>query len=351
MHTSLQKRLLQLMQQGHYTPLPLKTLATKLELPPQEQQKLDSMLKELCSDGIVVKVKRNRFCLPKDADLVSGIIYFRQSGAGCLKVDNRSANGSVEAYAIRAEDTGLALHGDHVLCRLISPQRRGSPSSRRLRVHARERSEAQPARVIRILQRANETVVGTLQRDKTCYYVIPDDPRFLYDILVPPPASAKLKPKPRANQKVIVRLYEWTQRHLNPQGMIVAILGESHQPKAELQSLLHKYRLDPEFPLAVKRDVKAIPQQVNKDDVKGRLDLRGLPTLTVDPDDAKDFDDALSLQHLPHGDVLVGIHIADVSAYVRPGSRLDKEAQARGNSTYLPGCVIPMLPPDRKSVV
>ena len=344
MYTSLQKSLLQLMQKGHYTPTTLKGLASELGLKSTEHRKLSVILKELCGDGIIVKVKRDRFCLPKDANLISGIISFRQSGAAQVKVDRIDPKGRIATYTIRAEDTGLALHGDHVLCRCRSPERSQKSLHQKSRMRAGDRTAAPLARVIRILQRSSDTVVGTLQRDKTCYYVIPDDPRFLYDILVPPPARASIKPKPRVNQKVVVRLYEWTQRHLNPQGEIVEILGETHQPDAELRALLHKHRLDPEFPDAVNREAKALPQRVSARDVKGRLDLRGLPTLTVDPDDAKDFDDALSVQYIPQGDVLVGIHIADVSAYVRPGSSLDKEAQARGNSTYLPGQVIPMLP-------
>ena len=199
-------------------------------------------------------------------------------------------------------------------------------------------------RVIRILKRARITIPGTLEQAKHASYVIPDDPRIIHDILVPDPKNSGLKPIPKVGDKVVVKMLEWKQRHLNPEGEIMEVLGRTHEPDAEFKAILYKYDLNPRFPSAVEQQTKDIPDVVRSEDIGNRQDCRDIFTFTIDPDDAKDFDDALSLELLEDGKTRVGVHIADVSAYVKPGSPLDREAQERGNSTYLVGTVIPMLP-------
>jgi ribonuclease R len=161
---------------------------------------------------------------------------------------------------------------------------------------------------------------------------------------VPDPKNSGLKPIPKVGDKVVVKMLEWKQRHLNPEGEIIEVLGRTHEPDAEFKAILYKYDLNPKFPSAVEQQTKDIPNVVRPEDFGNRQDCRDLFTFTIDPDDAKDFDDALSLELLEDGKTRVGVHIADVSAYVKPGSPLDREAQERGNSTYLVGTVIPMLP-------
>uniref|UniRef100_UPI0005B9899C ribonuclease R family protein n=1 Tax=Geminisphaera colitermitum TaxID=1148786 RepID=UPI0005B9899C len=144
--------------------------------------------------------------------------------------------------------------------------------------------------------------------------------------------------------KVVVKLREWKNRHAIIEGEIIERLGKTFEPGAEFTAILRKYDLDPAFPDAVIREAAAIPDRIRTTDTKGRLDYRDIPTFTIDPDDAKDFDDALSIEHLDGDRIRIGIHIADVSHYVKPGTALDNEARKRGNSTYLVGAVIPMLP-------
>ena len=144
--------------------------------------------------------------------------------------------------------------------------------------------------------------------------------------------------------KVVVRLNEWKERHMNPDGALVQRLGRAFEPRAELAAIYHKYNLSTSFPDPVAREAIAIPSEVQPEDLAGRRDYRAIPTFTIDPDDAKDFDDALSIEYLGGGDVRVGVHIADVSYYVKSGTAIDREAQQRGNSTYLVGTVVPMLP-------
>ncbi|MBZ0173337.1 MAG: RNB domain-containing ribonuclease, partial [Phycisphaerales bacterium] len=176
------------------------------------------------------------------------------------------------------------------------------------------------------------------------WVVVPDDPRFVHEVLVPDPARSKLKPKPAAGDKVVVQLHEWRRPQDALTGEISTRLGRTHEPRAELLGIFEKYGLDPQFPDVVQHEVAKLPDRVQPREMVGRLDYRNVPTFTIDPDDAKDFDDAISIEQIEHDEIRVGVHIADVSAYVKPGTALDREAQRRGNSTYLVGTVIPMLP-------
>jgi ribonuclease R len=192
-------------------------------------------------------------------------------------------------------------------------------------------------RVIRILERANDTVVGTLQRSKQdFFYVIPDDPRLQHDVYVQPGAG-------RIGDKVVVKLEAWESRHVNPEGNILEVLGPAHAPGIDMLSIIRKHDLPERFPDEVEREAERIPETVPPEEIARREDLRGRFVVTIDPDDAKDFDDAIDVERTAQGWRL-GVHIADVSHYVRPGTALDTEARARGNSTYLADRVIPMLP-------
>lgn len=338
---SLEKRLLSLLDQPDYVPLTQESIASKLGLNKKEIKELHRTILRLLDQGVIARVKKNKFIRPKDADLVSGTIRFRQSGAAILIPDDPKETPLV----IRAEDTAVALHGDKVLVR-----RTEEPEWKQRR-YPRKRNKISGAyiseptgRVIRILQRKNQTLTGTLKRAKLFYFVIPDDPRIIHNILVLPPEQSGITPTPKVDDKVVVELQEWKQRHTNPEGRIIEVLGTSHEPFAEHKGILHRYKLNPSFPDDVMREVRSIPDKVSPDQTRGRLDFRNKLTFTIDPDDAKDFDDALSIEYLKDGNLEIGIHIADVSHYVKPGTALDREAMTRGNSTYLVGEVIPMLP-------
>lgn len=334
---NLEERLLEILRRKDYTPLRLDELAHALRLDRRDEKKLGPILHYLLNKGFIAKVKQDRFVIPRDADLQSGRIKFRQSGVGVFIPDETGSGPADAPWHIPSEDTGTALHGDLVLVRENKRPRhfRGPPKGGKA---------DKLGRVIKVLERANETLSGTLQRDHQFWNVTPDDPRIVRTVLVADPAQSSVFPPPKPGDKVLVRLADWTQPHLNPTGTIIENLGLTHTPGAEFKAILYKYHLQPEFPEPVVAEAAAIPPEVRPRDRAGREDIRDIFTITIDPDDAKDFDDALSLERLPGGDVRLGIHIADVSAYVRTGTVLDKEARARGNSTYLVGCVIPMLP-------
>jgi ribonuclease R len=193
-------------------------------------------------------------------------------------------------------------------------------------------------RIIRILERAHDTIVGTLQQSRNFFYVVPDDPRIVHNVYVQPARNA------RVGDKVVVRLESWDSRHVNPEGEITEVLGRSDAPGIDILSIIRTYHLPTTFPQAVLDEAEAIPQTVGRDMSEGREDLRQHFIVTIDPDDARDFDDAINVEKIDNETWELGVHIADVSAYVTPGTALDREARKRGNSVYLPDRVIPMLP-------
>lgn len=341
----LRSQLLKLFRTKDYVPMRREEIFAVLKLSPKEIKNGHRLLDQMLERGEIARLKKDKLCIPDDADLVSGRIMFRQNGAATLIPESTDGKPSApgQGYPVSVEDTGVAMHADQVLARIIQrPQRpfRGGRGKR----PAYDPNEKPNVRVIRILKRAREAIPGTLEKGRHAYYVIADDPRIIHDILVPEPANSGIKPLPKVGDKVVVKLLEWKQRHLNPEGEISEVLGRTHEPDAEFKAILFKYNLNPQFPAAVEKQTEAIPDHVREQDIEGRQDCRDIFTFTIDPDDAKDFDDAISIEELGDGKTRVGVHIADVSAYVKPGTPLDVEAQERGNSTYLVGTVIPMLP-------
>lgn len=337
----LRQKLLKLFGAKDYVPMRRMEIISVLKFDQDATKEAHTLLDKMLEQGEIARLKKDRLCIPEDADLVSGRLIFRQSGSAILIPDS---DPSGDGYPVKSEDTGVSMHGDTVLARKVDDQRRPFRGKGRQQRPEYRPDEKPNVRVIRILKRARITIPGTLEQAKHASYVIPDDPRIIHDILVPDPKNSGLKPIPKVGDKVVVKMLEWKQRHLNPEGEIIEVLGRTHEPDAEFKAILYKYDLNPRFPSAVEQQTKDIPGVVRSEDIGNRQDCRDLFTFTIDPDDAKDFDDALSLELLEDGKTRVGVHIADVSAYVKPGSPLDREAQERGNSTYLVGTVIPMLP-------
>jgi ribonuclease R len=205
-----------------------------------------------------------------------------------------------------------------------------------------DRLQQETGAVIRILERKRTQIVGTLQQGRQFLFVIPDDPRMPHDIYVPPPRDVG-RPA-NVGDKVVVELQEWQSRHTNPEGEIIEVLGSPDAEGVDMLSVLRQYQLPLHFPKGVLHEARAIGTTVAPNDLAGREDCRRQQVVTIDPDDAKDFDDAICLQRVSQDQWKLWVHIADVSHYVKPGSALDVEARKRGNSTYLVDRVIPMLP-------
>ena len=326
---TIREKLLALLRGADYRPQDPDEIAQTLRAKGPDRVLVRRTLREMERAGEIVRIRKNRYVLPSEADLITGKLSIHQAGYGFLVSEKP---GEADIF-IAAENTGTAMNGDRVVARINrdTPQRR-----------AKDRHRAE-GRVIRILERARDTIVGTLQQSKNFYYVVPDDPRLVHDVYVQVPTRVKLAKSPLRGDKVVVRLEDWQSRHVNPEGEIIEVLGRSDAPGVDMLSIIRKYGLPTEFAKAVNDEANRIPKSVEARMIEGREDLRGKFIVTIDPDDARDFDDAIDVEKIGEGWRL-GVHIADVSAYVTPGNALDREARRRGNSVYLPDRVIPMLP-------
>jgi ribonuclease R len=322
--TDLRAEILRLIRDPKYRPRDKIEIANALGYGAAQRNEVRRTLRDLEKEGEIARIRKNRYVQPDTADLVTGTLSVHEAGYSFLTNEKQ---GQADLF-IAAENTGTAMHGDRVVARII----RGAEFSR-------ARIPRAEGRVIRILTRANETIVGTLQQTRNFFYVVPDDPRLVHNIYVQP--SRVNHHQPRRGDKVVVRLEAWESRHVNPEGKIIEWLGPRTAPGVDILSIIRKYHLPLEFPKAILEEASAISETVTL--IDGREDLRQQLIVTIDPDDARDFDDAIQVEEIKSGWQL-GVHIADVSAYVRPGSALDREAQRRGNSVYLPDRVIPMLP-------
>jgi ribonuclease R len=329
---NLPQAILRLLERQNYAPADTSNFLHALGLRPHQEQALQKALRQLEQEGAIIRNKGNRYILAQKADLVPGIIRMNRQGKGFLEPDDPN----LKEIVIPENATSTALHGDTVLVR---------------RDVSRKRDRTAPAEstgaVVRVLKRKRSEIVGTLQRSKQFLFVIPDDPRIPHDVYVQPPRDTG-RPA-RVGDKVVVELHSWESRHTNPEGEIIEVLGPPDAEGVDMLSVFRSYNLPLHFPKKVLQEAERIAKlhprgEPTADECRGRVDCRGHCVITIDPDDAKDFDDAICLQKWDGDQWKLWVHIADVSHYVRPGTTLDEEARKRGNSTYLVDRVIPMLP-------
>src|SRR5436305_14879268 len=324
----IREQILGLLASPDCRPLDKSELAKALGRKSGVRMRLNQALRELERAGEIARIRKNRYVLPAEAELVTGTLSIHPAGYGFLITEKPDESDILVA----AENTGTAMHGDRVVVRITRDQ-----------PYARTKGR-QEGRVIRILEHAHDTIVGTLQHSRNFHYVVPDDPRIVHDVYVRPVEDRRSETAATVGDKVVVRLEPWESRHVNPEGQIVEVLGPASAPGVDMLSIIRKYHLPTEFPKNVLEEAQRIPETVGEEMFAGREDLREKFIVTIDPDDARDFDDAINVERIPGGGWNLGVHIADVSAYVKPGSALDREAYQRGNSVYLPDRVIPMLP-------
>ncbi|MGB9791870.1 MAG: ribonuclease R [Thermacetogeniaceae bacterium] len=318
--TALRERLLEVLERAH-RPLTILEIAERLE--DTEIAELMAVLNELEENGNVVCTRKKRYGLPEKMNLFVGTIQGHPKGYAFMIPDNVK----IGDIFISKENLNGAMHNDRVIVRPLGFSLRG------------KRAEGE---VIRILKRANRRVVGTFEEAGRQFgFVVPDEKRIGWDIFIPRTNTKGA----RTGDKVVVEITSWPEGRRNPEGRIVERFGASGEPGVDILSIIKKHDLPEEFPKRVLKEAEAIPQEVRPEDFEGRWDLRDLPMVTIDGEDAKDLDDAVSLTILPNGNYKLGVHIADVSYYVKENSELDKEAFRRGTSVYLVDRVIPMLPP------
>jgi ribonuclease R len=305
-------------------PLPASAIARALQIGSDDFLALTKILSALEREGKLARVRRDHYIIPQAADLFTGKLQIHAGGSGHVLAEDQ---GGKDLF-ISSDHLATALHGDKVVARLIrDPRDQGRP----------RRDGRAEGKIIRVVERADAPIVGTLQRTKNFFHVIADDPRFPRSLYVPAAEGGK------PGDKVVAVLDRWENSHVNPEGHIVQVLGPASAPGVDMLSVIHKHGLPREFPAPVEAEAKKFGSCVMEPDHAGREDLRDRMIITIDPDDARDFDDAIEVQPTESG-WDVSVHIADVSHYVKPGSPLDKEARLRGNSVYLADRVIPMLP-------
>lgn len=335
------KSLLRLIQSSDYKPVKKEALSSILKVPNAKKELFFECIDQLIQENQIEYGKNHRIQICETDGYIKGKIKFKQNGSALFFPEGSNTK---EPYTIAEQDTNVALQGDTILGRIIEKKKpRFDYRKKHRKSQSIQPNEAKSFRVLKIIQRARDTYIGTYREDtKDHSYIVADEPYIIPEFIVPKASIGELSIED--GDKVQFEIVNWSQRVIMPEAKILKILGKTHEPKAEFKAILMKYNLNPDFPKAVLEQADAIPPKVKKADMQNRLDLRNDYTFTIDPDDAKDFDDALSIKEINEDLIEIGVHIADVSAYVKPKTPLDVEAQNRGNSTYLVGTVIPMLP-------
>ena len=292
-----------------------KTLAIVNE---EQQEAMRRRLRAMENDGQLVFTKRKCYALPEKLDLLKGMVIGHREGFGFLQVE-----GKKDDFFIPNVQMQKVMHGDYVLAQPNGFDRKGRPE----------------VRIVRVLEANKKQIVGRFFLEQGIGYVVPDDSRITRDILIPD--NARLGA--RMGQVVVVELHPRTAPFFQPIGKITEVLGDNMAKGMEVEIAIRKHDIPHSFPSAVEKQLKKWAEDVPEEAKRGRVDLRDLPLVTIDGEDARDFDDAVFCQKQGKGWKL-WVAIADVSYYVRPKSALDTEAYNRGNSVYFPNRVVPMLP-------
>lgn len=307
-------------------PLKAKELAKALAVSQGDYAEFRALLQRLEGDGVLYRVQRQRYAAPERINLVVGRIQTTRGGAGFLIPEDRSRDVYIPMQALNT-----ALDGDHVV----------------VRVESRTKGDRPEGRVIRVLERSRETVVGVFHaarpgrsRRAAHGFVVPEDRKLPWDVFVAPGGAGTAE----EGDLVVVRITDWGSAHRGPTGEVDEVLGRPGEPGVDVLSIIRAHELPTDFPPEVEQAAEALRARgVTAADVAGRADLRDTLIFTIDPADARDHDDALSIERTGEG-WRVGVHIADVSHYVRERTVIDAEAAERGTSVYLVDRVVPMLP-------
>ncbi len=316
---SIEDQLIQLFEKNpnrYYKP---KQLAKILKISDRQYPAFKRKLKKLAEQGVITRHKKGKIGQGLRSYEVEGILHVKTQGYGFLITDDDK-----EDIFISQKNMGMAFHGDRVRALLF----------------ARLRGKNQEGKVVEVLQRARTNFVGTFHQGKYWGTVVPDNLKIHRTLYIAPENQMGAQ----NGQKVVAQLLEWTDERQNPTGEIVEILGRPGDPGIDILSIARSFDLPDIFPKKVASEAEAIPEEIPQSEIDRRLDWRNELTFTIDPEDSKDFDDAVSLKKLENGHFLLGVHIADVSYYVKPDSELDRESKNRSTSVYLVDRVIPMFP-------
>jgi len=311
-------RILNIVRNHADRPMRIKEMSRAIGISSSEYPAFRNTVKSLLAEGKLVRLKRGRIGLPEEMDLITGTISLTRAGFGFVKCDRTG-----EEIFVSANDLLTAFDGDRVMVRLKAGR------------HFKGKREGT---VLRILERNTTQLVGRLEKGRGQSYVIPDSRNIQRDIYIVEDSTGQA----RDGEKVVVQLNDWTDPYRHPEGRIIEILGPAGDPEADTLSIIRRFDLPTEFSDDVLVEAEAVASNWT-DEVSNRSDMTELTLFTIDPIDAKDHDDAVSIDRL-NDNFRLGVHIADVSHFVRGGSKLDAEAFERGTSVYFPDRVLPMLP-------
>lgn len=315
------ERILAYMESEGYVPIKRRDMRAMLSVPQEDREKFENLINGLIAEGRVFETKKGKLASPKDLQMATGTFIGHARGFGFVTPD---AGG--EDIFIPASETMGAMQKDRVLYKVL---------------HKAEKGKKADGVIVRILERGQQRIVGTFEAGSKGYgFVVADDKKIAKDIFI----SRENTKGAVTGHKVVVEITDYGEDRRNPEGKVIEILGHINDPGVDILSVIRRYELAVEFPEEVYAEIEHLGTEVAEADKKGREDLRDLLTITIDGADAKDLDDAVSLKRLGNGNFELGVHIADVSHYVRENTALDKEAYARGTSVYLVDRVIPMLP-------
>jgi ribonuclease R len=300
-------------------PLLVRDILRHLDLEKEERRRVRELLRGLAEEGKVVKIRGNRYGLPGKMDLVIGRVKCHPDGYGFVIAETPGE----EDVFLSPRHLREAMHGDRVVARVESVRRRGKEG-----------------RIIRVLERRLRKVVGKFMRGKNYSYLIPEDERILQEVYIPEGETKRARP----NQIVVAEITRYPTERERPEGRVIQILGYPDDPEVEPQIILHKYDLPFRFSTAALKEARGIPPRIAPHEYVDRVDLRGIPTFTIDGEKARDFDDAVSLEEEKDGGFTLYVSISDVSHYVKEGGALDEEAYLRGTSVYFPDRAVSMFP-------
>lgn len=321
MNQELQQKIMDLVQQDDYKPMKIDEMEEALNIENADEFKeLVKTLVKLEDQGYIVRSRSNRFGLPERMNLLRGKFIGHQKGFGFVTPDKEG----MDDIFIPPHEINGALNGDTVLIRVLKETS----------------GDRREGTVVKVIERSQTTFVGTFQENRGFGFVVPDDKKLNMDIFVAKEDTLGAVD----GHKVIVEVTNWPSELKSATGVITKILGHKNDPGVDILSICYKHGIPPEFPPEVIEAANEVPDSISEEDLKGRRDLRNEVIVTIDGADAKDLDDAVTVTKNEDGTYKLGVHIADVSYYVKEGSVLDNEAYERGTSVYLTDRVIPMIP-------
>ena len=317
----LKQTILEFMREEAYRPMDIQELFAVFNINPDEYKTFKKALKGMEKEGLILRTKKDRYALPERLGLVAGKLQAHSKGFGFLIPDNE---GEKDVF-IPSNSINGAMNGDRILVQVTREDIKG---------------KKREGEVVQIIERANNKMVGVFEDNKTFGFVVAEDTRINQDIFV----AKKDVNGAKDGDVVMVQITKWPEKRRSPEGVVLEVLGKKGDKGLDILTIIKKFGLPEEFPIKVQNFAENIPDQIEPKEYKRRTDLRDIRMVTIDGEDAKDLDDAVSIERLPNGRYKLGVHIADVTHYVTEKNPLDKEALKRGTSVYLIDRVIPMLP-------